>query len=42
MAEEMARQQHRDQKKAERREKREAKKAKLAADWEALKANITE
>lgn len=37
-----ARQQLRDAKKAERKEKIEAKKAKLAADWEALKANITE
>ena len=45
MEEEMARQarqQLRNEKKAERKAKIEAKKANLAADWEALKANISE
>ena len=37
-----ARQQLRNEKKAERKAKIEAKKAKLAADWEAPKANISE
>ena len=45
MEEEMARQarqQLRNEKKAERKEKREAKKAKLAAEWESIKASFKE